>query len=115
MFKCGATTDEFDAMCNNMFITKEGICLRDKFECEHRLTVENTTIKQEDGAVQTKPIKSIVMQVKPGLGLKFDICPFCFAVYIFDQDIINTKKHACACGARFTSLGHATKFIPKEG
>ena len=115
MFKCGATKDEFNKTCLDEQISEIGECLRTNMDCEHRLEIDDKSNKQVDGAVQTKPIKSIVMQVKPGIGLKFDICPFCFIVYIFDQDIINTKKHACACGARFTSLGHATKFIPKEG
>lgn len=67
-----------------------------------------------NGEVKSLPVNSVVFSTAPGTGIKFDICPFCFAVYIFSKDVINTINHKCACGARFTSLGHATKFIKSE-
>ena len=78
------------------------------------MTGDNKDLDNLEEAINTLPISSLVIKIDPLHALKIDSCPFCFALYIFPKDILNTKKHGCACGAAFTALGFATKIVKKE-
>ena len=51
---------------------------------------------------------SLVISSPDGKIVKFDVCPFCSAVYIFPKAVLGTALHVCACGAHFNTLGFAS-------
>jgi hypothetical protein len=78
------------------------------------MDTEQIKTEQKEDAVQSLKVPSLVLKISADKAVRLDQCPFCFSVYWFPKEVINTKKHACSCGARFTSLGHATKYVKSE-
>lgn len=67
--------------------------------------------KQETPEVISHKFNTIVFGMPNGSSIIFFCCPFCYAVYIFPQELFKSNKAFCNCGARFSTLGQATKYI----
>lgn len=75
---------------------------------------ENNLPAKEVPVVEQKPIFSYAIKIDATSSLAFFVCPFCFSVYNFHPDYLKSSKSKCNCGATFSQLGYATKYIISE-
>ena len=76
--------------------------------------MENKNNKQKTPGVVSLPFNTVVLGMPNSKSIIFFSCPFCYAVYLFPQNIIKNSKAKCACGANFSVLGTAQKNIKED-